>query len=183
MGNIFSHSDATADPNSPNAALKRQLSSTANNANLKQTIAQNMRLSKNKINSLLKANHMNYSIVHRNHFYNTLPHVLPPRPLPPPPFCRIRTKCDSILVWRICLERLHKGYLIFLMRSVSYLSHGLIRLMKLLGLIGIGGWAINGMAHRNRGVTVDMHGRTWISSRMKLCGVIMIGREWYRGMW
>ena len=77
MGNIFSHSDGNNDPNSPNSSLRRQhqLSSTANNAGLKQTIAQNMRLSKGKVSSLLKANHMNYSIVHRNHFYNTLPHV------------------------------------------------------------------------------------------------------------
>jgi hypothetical protein len=76
MGNIFSQSplnDPSANPSSSSLG-----SSTASAAALKQTIAQNMRLSKSKVSSLLKANHMHYSIVHRNHFYNTLPHVRPP---------------------------------------------------------------------------------------------------------
>jgi hypothetical protein len=76
MGNIFSQSDPNGDSSQSN--LKRQSSNNSASASLKQTITQNMRLSKSKVSSLLKANHMNYSIVHRNHFYNTLPHVRHP---------------------------------------------------------------------------------------------------------
>src|SRR5271156_4323584 len=77
MGNIFSQTDQN-DPNSQSStSIKRQIPNSAGAAGLKQTIAQNMRLSKGKLISLLKANHMNYSIVHRNLFYNTLPHVSP----------------------------------------------------------------------------------------------------------
>lgn len=79
MGQIFSHSNQDHD-----SSLKRSPSNSASSALLKQTISQNMRLSKSKVSSLLKANHMNHSIVHRNHFYNTLPHVCPWIPFPCP---------------------------------------------------------------------------------------------------
>lgn len=76
MGQIFSHSERHGDSSS---SLRRTLSSNgAHSAALKHSISQNMRLSKGKVSSLLKANHMNHSIVHRNYFYNTLPHVSPP---------------------------------------------------------------------------------------------------------
>jgi hypothetical protein len=75
MGNIFSHSEQNDAASQPSNSLKRQPSTSSASIALKQTIIQNMRLSKGKISFLLKANHMNYSIVHRNHFYNTLPHV------------------------------------------------------------------------------------------------------------
>jgi hypothetical protein len=75
MGNVFSHSGQHSDSGTAAATLKRQPSDNAGAAGLKQSISQNMRLSKSKVTALLKANHMNYSIVHRNHFYNTLPHV------------------------------------------------------------------------------------------------------------
>jgi hypothetical protein len=75
MGNMFSHSGNHDDAGGSSSGLKRQPSDHAGAAGLKQSIAQNMRLSKSKVTSLLKANHMNYSVVHRNHFYNTLSHV------------------------------------------------------------------------------------------------------------
>jgi hypothetical protein len=96
MGNIFSQShlnDPSANPSSSSLG-----NSTASAAALKQTIAQNMRLSKSKVSSLLKANHMNYSIVHRNHFYDTLPHVSPSPQ-------RIRSLAAIELTCRSTLER------------------------------------------------------------------------------
>src|SRR5271155_3444351 len=88
MGNIFSHADQNDASTHSSTSLKRNSSTTpAAASNLKQSITQNMRLSKSKVTSLLKANHLHYSIVHRNHFYNTLPHVTsshPPTPQPQP---------------------------------------------------------------------------------------------------
>jgi hypothetical protein len=129
MGNIFSHSDQPDPSNSSSSAtLKRQPSDSAGAAGLKQSIAQNMRLSKSKVTSLLKANHMNYSIVHRNHFYNTLPHVS----LSPVPVSPLLTWC-SILERRIFLGQRHSGYLMFLRGSVKLWNRGWIHPMKLHG--------------------------------------------------
>ena len=72
------------------SSLKRQTSTSASAVGLKQTISQNMRLSKSKVTSFLKGNHMNYSIVHRNHFYNTLPHVF---------FPSLSRSVDGIAYW------------------------------------------------------------------------------------
>jgi hypothetical protein len=106
MGNAFSQNDKDGQSSQSGNSLKTQGSNSAAVANLKQTIAQNQRLAKSKVTSLLKANHMNYSIVHRNHFYNTLPHVChsPFRPL-----------IISILVLHIYLARHRRDYLISLM--------------------------------------------------------------------
>ena len=92
MGQIFSHSSHDNDSSS----LKRSPSNSASSALLKQTISQNMRLSKNKVSSLLKANHMHHSIVHRNHFYNTLPHVSFP----------IHSPCHSSLILSLVFRHL-----------------------------------------------------------------------------
>jgi hypothetical protein len=137
MGNIFSHADANDASSQSSTSLKRQSSNNAAADGLRQTIAQNMRLSKNKMTSLLKANHMNYSIVHRNHFYNTLPHVSSPTPE--------SYTDDSTLVRHIFLELHRNGCLIFLIGSARVLSLGKIHLMRLLELTGIDGWAINGI--------------------------------------
>jgi len=129
MGNILSRADENdASRSSPSAPKSSGSTSPAAAATLKQTIAQNMRLSKSKVTSLLKANHMNYSIVHRNHFYNSLPHV---RILP-----RIASVfvgealISSISEQRICLGLRLSGYLTFMTGNVKLLRDGRIRRMK-----------------------------------------------------
>jgi hypothetical protein len=90
MGNLFSHSDPNDASSQSSSSLKRQGSTTASAVGLKQTISQNMRLSKSKVTSFLKGNHMNYSIVHKNHFYNSLPHVF---------FPSLSRSVDGIAYW------------------------------------------------------------------------------------
>ena len=162
MGQIFSHSDRDNDA----SALKRSPSNSANAALLKQTISQNMRLSKSKVSSLLKANHMNYSIVHRNHFYNTLPHVFPP--VPPVPFCPVLKFSTSLFLsdcysyWShwlmistlerpIYLEPRRRDYSISTTRKVKLWNPGSILPMKSLASTGTGGSAINGIIPGSQG--------------------------------
>jgi hypothetical protein len=68
MGNYLSR---TSPPSTQSATSP----SPADDPVLRHSITQTMRLSKSKVLALLKANHMHYSIVQRNHFYNTLVHV------------------------------------------------------------------------------------------------------------
>lgn len=138
MGNIFSRADANDASSQSSASLKRQTSNSVAATALKQIIAQNMRLSKNKMTSLLKANHMSYSIVHRNHFYNALPHVPHPNPK------RVNTD-DSISERHTYLGQHHNGYLTYMTGSVRLSNLGQILLMKLLESTGTDGWAISGI--------------------------------------